>query len=841
MSWLGWVLNQLVKSKVIFTTIVVLVGLIFAHGVYNYSQDAKTIASMTHFIEDQQGAISRSLGYIQVQQLFEEDFDRDGQLRSLLKDQSQALTDWKVKLYQGDYHVSTEQIKFYQAVLSPELMENNVPQGVWPQVARQNLAKAQYMENHVLPFVEEEVPFETPLFSLQVSKWYFSILSILLIIFTIGNSLLQDSQDLKLPLYFSLPLSKKQILAKDELRLGIFVGFSLLIFLLSFIPSFLNQNLNLLIYPYVVSDGGDFAVFPIWQVILFRVYSWILTILWIQLISKLILKVIKSFEGQVLMTSLFCLIAVLVLDSSHWQPYNPMSYLFQEDKILLSQDWPLIYVLMTILAIVFWYLIYKSDFLLNLALNLNQAQGHQQSPIIRQVQDLLPTWFGFELVKKLNLTYVSRLMTLGILALFTYLGTLTYMNQNADSYFSEIIKDDIQFREKSLSLEETIYNEILVSQFSYLEPIWQEEAQDGQSFTDWYANQEQSLAFGNLPRNIAQNKELIEEGQQLIKRLETHQAKTQDIWVYRDKLNRFTLDRSREAEGISFNNLLEEERLTYHIDTGIASPNMAYFPVIQVPAFPLDIDQLFQPIELGTSSLFAAYQFLQLYGGLALVILLFFAFSSSIADEVNPPHYRFLASLPRNRKEWYLNKWVYNISSFLGLFLIIAFIFMLVTSMIGGFGDWTYPVPIFDPKISAPTATYAQLEKIYFHVTGMGTYIVQELCLLLAIGIFLLSLFLFLSNFIHHRVGLIIAFLLMCLAGYWIQFYQIENSWSSYLPFIYLNSREVTNGWWQFLSNNPNISVEFASMVLLTWALILTGLGYLQWSQQTSRLISRKG
>lgn len=841
MSWLRWVLNQLIKSKTCLIAVVILTGLILIHGTYNYSQDLETIASMTRFIDDQQRAISRGLGYIQVQKLFEEDFDRDGRLQDLLKDQSQALIDWKVKLYQEDYQISTEQIKFYQAVLDPELMENHVPQGVWPQVARENLAKAQYMENHALALVEEEVPFETPLFSLQVSKWYFSILSVFLIIFLFGNSLLQDSQDLKLPLYFSLPLSKKQILAKDELRIGIFVALSLLVFLLSLIPSLLNQNLNLLIYPFIVSDGNHLNVLPIWQVILFRIYSWILNLLWIHLFSRLFLKITKSIEGQVLFTSIFCVIGILILSPNHWQFYNPMSYLFQENIILLSDNWLQIYTLMTIFAIIFWYLIYRSNFLLDLALNLNQAQGHQQSRFISKVQNYLPTWFGFELVKKLNLTYVSRLITLASLILLIFLGSLTYMGHNASSNYSEIIKDDIQFRENTLSAEESIYNEILVSQFSYLEPLWQEEAQDGQSFTDWYAHHEQSSTFGNLPQNIGQNKELIEDGRQLIKKLETHQTKPQDIWTYRNKLNRFILDRSREAKGISINNLVEADRLAYYNTTGIIAPYLSYFPVIQVPNYPLDINQLFQPIELETSSLFSGYQYLQLYGGVIMVVLLISAFTSSITDELNPPHYRLLASLPRNIKHWYLNKWIYNIGTFISLFLIVVIVFLLVTYTIGGIGNWSYPVPIYDATIEAPNATYAQLEQIYFHLIDMGSYVIQELCLLLAIGIFLLSLLLFLSNYIQHRISLIMTFLIVCLTGYWLQFNHIESSWITYLPFIYLNSREVTNGWWQSLSNNPRMTVEFASIILLTWAFVLTSLGNLRWSQRTLTIISRKG
>lgn len=227
--------------------------------------------------------------------------------------------------------------------------------------------------------------------------------------------------------------------------------------------------------------------------------------------------------------------------------------------------------------------------------------------------------------------------------------------------------------------------------------------------------------------------------------------------------------------------------------------------------------------QWGDSTLYSAYLFMEKHLHLIFISILLLALISLFSEDST--HRDLLFTLPTQKNTFYWNKMIYNFSSVVISCIGFMMIYIVVTSFIGGLGEWHYPVVVFDPKeigIQSDYVGYLGTERqLYFHFESVGFVVMQIIVLMTAGVIFMISLATMLSLFIRNRfLALSVTFGIVGV-GYFGVLNLQNNVLISYIPFVYLNSYSVVDGWLSHFLDNTDINVTTGTIVLLVWSSII--------------------
>lgn len=858
MTWIKWLIKTINRSKVwwVYCTGILLV--IVGIWIHHYQQPLQTVAELSNFVTEQQTALSLSRGVVTIQKEFYPEFDADGQIEENLIQGGRVLTELNSKLYREDYFIADEQIEFYELLLADVIEENQIPTGFRREEGQRELEKAKYMKAHQLAVIEERVPIDSALFSLQIANVLFSFVTILIILFIFGNQLYQSIQQEKLRLYYTLPIKHRLIVAMDDIRIMYVVLVTIGLFLLSFLPMLISGNFQSLIYPYIAQQGEVVKVFPVWQVILLKLVVWVIALVMLRIIALFLLRIFQSFESQLLFSLLVSGMGVLIMKWDQWQFYNPMSYLLQQNLLLMDESVVMKLGIVSLCLIVFYSALHMSGWMVRLPYQLNRiTYNPTDAGYLSRLQSVVSAWVSIEWVKRLKLKVASRLVVVTSILLVLFVGVNSYLALNYTPYVIDSLTEKrIQLNEGIPFSENQKYFFLKsIYQQSGLKAQYEEERQRDETFEEWYAKYD-PVVYESIDRELQVIKMLEQLIKESVAELEKDEFTRADFLYYKQQFldiepilssnssmyagpNRVT-ERTYEYN-FTYKDLYDRILLEYYEK----NQTLPYFEInrFTVPylKYPKIVFSNFsmQPIDHSVVQMF--YRFLQIHGGTIVMALAVIALMSTLADEGYPKaHWLLIATLPRKKSKLYFNKWLYNIITLVGYLVIMIVIMGVLSAIFGGIGDTHYPVLIFDAASIGELEDYigydSRFDKFYFHLETIGIYVMKSGLLLVSAVAFLSSLGLLLSNFIRHKVVLYLVFISMIILGYWGNLQNVRSAWRVYSPFIYLNIREIADGWTAHLGNNELFNPITGVKVLWFWTIVLTVIGQAYWYWRTSHV-----
>ncbi|WP_433958342.1 ABC transporter permease [Cytobacillus horneckiae] len=231
--------------------------------------------------------------------------------------------------------------------------------------------------------------------------------------------------------------------------------------------------------------------------------------------------------------------------------------------------------------------------------------------------------------------------------------------------------------------------------------------------------------------------------------------------------------------------------------------------------------------RVDSSGMFVLYLYFQHHFYFILMILCLFLVGGGVASEKGKkPPIQFLLTEPLTIRHLFHGKWfmattVALISS-IGIFTIV----LLIGTIFNRFGDWKYPILVYDSTSLASTENYTGhiSQGMGFHFIPLGEYLIKCVVLYLIVLIFLITLAHFCSLFINNQFSVFSLLLIVTVAGYMVSS-EVLTKHAHLSPFTYLNVSKVINGEISTLINNPDITFLTGSVTLLVSTIVLKIIG----------------
>ena len=229
------------------------------------------------------------------------------------------------------------------------------------------------------------------------------------------------------------------------------------------------------------------------------------------------------------------------------------------------------------------------------------------------------------------------------------------------------------------------------------------------------------------------------------------------------------------------------------------------------------------------SALFSLYVYFKDYFYAIPLVLFLFLFGAGFSNERGKKMtLNFLKTEPIGANKIILGKSIYAVFiSIISGAALIAFI-VFVASLFNRFGDWKYPILHYDSKDYVDTLEeYAGIRKFEGagHFINLGDYLLSSTGLFFSILLFLIGLSIFLSLFFKRQVTVFTTTILISAIGYYISRLFLSDK-AHFSPFTYLNIGEIANGERSAILNNPHLTVQTGSLILLIFALLFFVLSY---------------
>lgn len=832
MNWFKQVFFQLVRQvkfwMVIGLSLLVILGLGFYHNQF----DQSTFIDMQQYVIEEQSYINNINNYIRLRKTFDPSYDQSQQYGQLQREKMDVLLNWHEKLRQNDTDLA-ETILAYNQLLVEEAQIEYKMAGVDLQFVQDQLAKATYLSQHNYPYINEEKTWDNGFFVLKVSELLFSIATAFLVLLIFGYTIYRDVSEQKLSYYYTLPIRRNFITWKYSFQL-LQVGLVIIAaFLTSLIPLFLTKNLWTLNYPYVVTKASYSITYPLWQVIGLRILIWLAGLLFLHLISLILLSICHSVETNIVITLLTILLLFYLSLTSNFNLANPGTMWFYfTDFIYLTNALGVVFsfLLTFIIALVFLhysgYVTQANQWLTNKSKTIHK----KQNPMI----SFLPTWLKFEWYKRFEFKATSRMMILlGAICIFAYSYSFARTKQIEEVFQQNLQQDLIQAESDLITANIMRLDALSQTMFGFKDDFDHREDQS-QSYFGWLADNHPDL-YQSINRNVNS----YETYYQLLKnQVEMPSPSSTDLIHFRENyydyytqnINPFvqgTIDPNILGEkyllaGQKENQWIKDNQLTAIYE----SMGLAHFN--DTSRSPINAERV------SDTFLFSLYYWIQRLLPIIIMLCTILGVISTLSDEWDGTKaFNWLLTLPMNPKHIFKHKLIYNVFVFLAIFMILLIAHTLISWLVGGFGEFNYPVLVYDSHRLGNQPDYqgyyASVEKLYFHFIPLGIYLLQALVLFISGGIFIVSLITSLSTLFKRRLLAIGISVAVILIGYFISLAMIDESFSTYLPFLFLNIRDTLDGWWNHLANTTSYHVGIGVAVLLSWSLLINLLGYGTW------------
>ncbi|MBP2239588.1 ABC-type transport system involved in multi-copper enzyme maturation permease subunit [Cytobacillus eiseniae] len=231
--------------------------------------------------------------------------------------------------------------------------------------------------------------------------------------------------------------------------------------------------------------------------------------------------------------------------------------------------------------------------------------------------------------------------------------------------------------------------------------------------------------------------------------------------------------------------------------------------------------------KVDSSGLFTLYLYFQQHFYLIPMILFLLLFGGGmVVEKGKKSSIRMLLTQPVTIKQFFYGKWLTSIMIIWISSLAIIAIILLKGMIFDRFGDWNYPILVYDSASSAYSPDYSGYlsQGMGFHFVSIGSYLMQSVSLFLLVVLFLITLTHFCAIFIHHLFSAFSFVTLLVIGGYGLST-TLFSEQAYLLPFTYLNVSRITNGEIAAVINHSEVNYITGCIVLVISSIIIMVIG----------------
>jgi len=189
------------------------------------------------------------------------------------------------------------------------------------------------------------------------------------------------------------------------------------------------------------------------------------------------------------------------------------------------------------------------------------------------------------------------------------------------------------------------------------------------------------------------------------------------------------------------------------------------------------------------------------------IILIVFFIGDKLSRELEKGTIRFLFTQPISRISALNSKFIFAVLSSLLLILVVALTSFISGSLISGTGTINYPIIQFNNGIT---------------FINIADNLIQSGLLFIFIIIFIVSITLLIATISSNSIISIgLTILLLGLGAFSIERYDVLSNVAHLLPFTYIDTPKIINGYFAESLNNPNINLENGIIVTLIFSAII--------------------
>ncbi|MDO5690222.1 MAG: hypothetical protein Q4G61_08230 [Tissierellia bacterium] len=844
MNWNRHIIHDLFHAVQTRIYLGLLLFAILIFGMVKHMQPDQTIPEMKEFIASQRMEVIRGLDFIRLRQEMEPGFDAEGFVKENLMNRDRALAALQEKLRVGDLRVGEEQEAFYELFFEEAIRHSEIPFSVDENMALEELKKGEYMADEGLPISEERVPSDTALLAYRVSNWVFGLGSGVLLVVLFGLAFFQDSAEQKFDLYFTLPIQRRKLMTKYSIRLIWMMVAVIFLYSLSLLPMLLSGQSGTLKYPIIIHRADQLKVFPLWQILLLRMLIWSVFVGILHILSLVLSYFIKSFEVVVLALIGILFVLQILMGNDRWQLWNPVQMISLREELMAFPGGSVYLIGSFLLVLVLLWILYRVGFVSDLPQQLMDQRAAKVQRSLR-FYAAFPPWISFEWTKRIRFKSSQRLGLFLLVTLMVGYGYITVLHHQGMDQFKVELQGEITTLEQSILFHKTLKLEALATAQRAMGKEYAARVDQKQTFEEWY-KQESPESYSMMNDGLTASELRLKQVEETLSKVELDQFPISDliahrnevIEIYRTRINPMVSGTLRD-DVISLQPILEmEQRNRIIAEKGLTPLFSTDLFVIPPPLENERQEGLRGAAELSNSTLYSSYLLIQRHGGLIVVCLLLLGFAITMSEEYEQNHsIEWLMTLPKPRDKLYWNKLFSSVGMVFGLLMGGIVLLIIISAMIGGLGEGEYPIVVIDPKEVGNQfgyiGYYASENQIHFHFVTLFEYLQKSLLLLFSEIFFLIGLLLCLSTFIRRRMALLVVTVIVCIGGYVLSFQQIRSMWTRFLPFLYLNLRDILDGWMALLGDKGGIHPDFGALILIVWGIVLILAGWIRWRSLT--------
>lgn len=836
---IGFFLKGIIKSKYILWVLFVLILFVLSFLAINITQSGATHKELQDTVnqrlENIDFLIGRALNKKRHVGLSEEvQLGLDSMLL-----QEEYLKMISSKLDEGNLDISSESLDYikeyemYETYISIPYQNKdalNIEQ-----------EKMEMLQKYKLPFTEQKTPYKTALFTKQLFQLLFSPVTAFLFLLIFCYKFMSDERNR------IFDFLKVNSLSNTVIYYGylipfflIAVGYIILASILSLLPSLVTGNINTINYPIEVVVGSDTLMVPVWKWLLYLPVGWGI------FVSLLFVLVICLFKQRINMGALLTIIALpliiayIISVQFGFHMINPMYLIVSYEMHLLPSNRFIHYLtgmfILLIICIVASYPVFKSK---EISIKFNVANTARKQYKPKSKLRILQ----FEHLKKKRKGHVlfSFILLFGISG-----GAYVFVNQqyqNLPETYLKVIED-----QQNIQIEQQMHWKVLQEEFDMETEIMRAEHEESGEETEFISIDNPYTAMIEDMDNFYQVLDDLKQeiGTKNFSEKFRESMNSIQIGISYKELDRnlwnVTAMASEEQQRI-----LDERNISpwpigsqwiSHFD----NPSMA---IDDVHYTLLKANQE-RNIKYGDSGLFSVYKFLGWNMTLFILSIFILLLWTGMSDEQRPnPSINFLATKPLSLKSIYLSKWWYNLLIAYSLLLISGGVVFIISSLIGGVGEYQYPILVYEigsfdsaftltlsPDVAVNESTnsdmfYSYADNVNFYFEDLFILIMKCGVLIMAQIFFLNSLFSLIGRWVKNHYVTILITLLLAFVGYFLADQYTTATFVYLNPFTYFDTWNIVDGWKSIVANSSAVNFTNGWIILLTGGILLFVIGLL--------------
>ncbi|WP_339176130.1 hypothetical protein MKY51_06980 [Solibacillus sp. FSL R5-0691] len=814
-----FLMKGLLKSKYIFILPVAIIVLVGSMLIMNSIQSGATKQELQETFNNRKDTvhllITSTLTKERVIGLTPEEQQSSESL--LLKEQ--YINDILKKLDENDLQIAEQQLAFLNEY------ENYIAFKAIPYLGEHSVAvekeKAEALIDHQLAYTEQNTPYKTALFTKQLFQILFSPVTAFLLLLVFSYKYMFDRENRTFDFFKMNSLSSTAIYFGYLMPLLLVeLCYIVIGYVLSFLPPLLSGNLNTIYYPVEVTVNSEVVLIPIWKWLVFIPIGWGIFSTILLLLFTCLIKQQAKLGLLFSLISLPVLISYIVSLKTGFLMYNPIHLIVSYEQLLLNSNRLVFYlIIMFLLVMVCTGLTYAVINMKSVSLGVPEYTASKKQYRPNRKFKLLQ----FEHMKKKRKGHIL----LTVLLLFGIIGgTVIVVNEQYRTFPDKALK--IIESSQNTNIQDQTHWKLVADEFEMEQELQQRMAEEtGEELEMIDQNPYQAMI------------------KQLEMRFEALEHLKADInspifaETFRDVMNSFEPGSYKESDNTlwTMTDMASEEQEIVLDEKRITPWPLGHKWVSKFddPSQALDQEhyerlKLFQEqnTKYGDSSSFAMYRFLD--WNLMLVVLFLFVFIlwTTMADEYRPTlSMNFLATKPIRFSSIYIMKWIYNLTVACSLLLITGTIVFLIATLIGGAGDWDYPILIYATERLEDSFIFSTANNAYFYFDSLSSLLFKSGVLVFLQLFFLNSLFSFIGKLMKNHYAAIIVTSILVITGYFAGNHYIELTSSMYNPFVYFDTWNIVDGWKSIEANNGKVNFLTGTGILLIGGILLLGLGLL--------------